>query len=182
MRRQIVGPLLVLVALLASLPAQAQTTPSYPSDVSACTKSGTTITCNAQLHEFSGGFHLVPERVDANVGDTLVLHVTNQGSSPHNLMLCGDDAGSASGPGQTCAHPLAGPTKNLGQGESADLPPVVIKSAGKFFYYCTLPGHAQGGMYGELKVAGASEKKSGGEAALGALVALVGVALSLRRR
>ncbi|GEM_PF-4539867 len=171
--RLALGTLVAALVLLAAAPAHAQTP-----DVPACTKSGTVISCEVELHEFSAGFHIAPERIDGVVGDTVRIHVINLGPSPHNLLVCGDGVS----PGTTCNDKWAGPTKNLGNNESIDLPPFTLKKAGTFYYYCAIPGHAQGGMVGELKVTGGATNKSGGEAALGAIVALAGVAFLVRRR
>lgn len=163
-------PLLLLVAF--ALPAGAQTDPA------ACTKSGAVISCNVQLHEVStGGFHVLPERIDANPGDTLKMHVVNQGQATHNLVVCGD--GKA--PSSTCNDKWAF-TGNMGAGESKDVTVDSIPKSGTFYYFCTLPGHAGGGMSGELKVQGSADKNSPGTAAVGALLALTASALLVGRR
>ena len=105
------------------------------------------------LHEFSGGLHLVPEQINARVGDVLRFTVTNQGASPHNFLVCGD----GTSPLEKCDERW---------GFTAMIPPngtavttVNVTKAGTFDYYCYVPGHKSGGMSGTLVVEG--EKKQG---------------------
>lgn len=164
--------LLVAFAALLALPAA-------PAQTATCTKSGTVVSCNVQLHELaSGGFHMVPERIDANVGDTLKLTVTNQGQSPHNLVVCGD--GKA--PSSTCDDKWAF-TNTLDAGATKEITVASIPKGGSFYYYCMMPGHGPGGMSGELKVAGsAATKTSPGTAVAGTLGALAACAIFMARR
>lgn len=135
------------------------------------------------LHELaSGGFHMIPEQMTANVGDTLVLTVHNQGLEKdnvlHDLVVCGD---VASQPPTTC-NDKWGATGAISNNVTAKLT-VPVKAAGAYWYYCDLPGHAQAGMAGKLTVAGAATapKTSPGTSVLGSLIALVGVALLVRK-
>lgn len=135
-----------------------------------------TIAIQAQLHETSQGLHMLPERIDARVGDTLTVEVVNQGATKHNLVFCADPAGSS-----TCNERMAF-TRLLEQGQSQNLT-FTVEEPGEFDYYCDLPGHKQGGMRGTLYVTGESQKKeSPGPAPALAALAIAGIALLLRRR
>ena len=104
-----------------------------------------TIAIQAELHETQFGLHMVPERIDARVGDTLAVEVVNRGAAMHNLVFCGDPAGHA-----TCGDVWAR-TERLAANQSQTLTFVVPK-AGTFDYYSDLPGQRQGGMKGQLFV------------------------------
>ena len=169
--RPLTGLLLLAALLLAAVPAQAQPPPG------ACARTGTTLECDVQIHELGAGgpYHVLPERIDANVGDTLILHVTNAAHSPHNLVVCGD----GTPPSDKCADKWAF-TNDIAANATRNATVQSIPKAGTFYYFCLLPGHAAIGMKGELKVTG--EKKSGGTATLGAVLAIAAAALVLRRR
>lgn len=143
----------------------------------ATAQEGRTIAIQAQLHELpSGGLHMLPERIDARVGDTLVVEVVNQGTTKHNLVFCGDPAGAS-----TCNERMAF-TRLLDPGASQEIT-FTVEDAGTFDYYCDLPGHKQGGMAGTLYVTGESKKnESPGPGPAILVLALVGIALLLRRR
>jgi uncharacterized cupredoxin-like copper-binding protein len=64
---------------------------------------------------------------------TVVFKVTNRGRSEHDFKIGGKT------------------TKKLRAGQSTTLR-VVLKSAGKYPYVCTVPGHALAGMKGVLTV------------------------------
>lgn len=122
----------------------------------------------------TGRLHLVPEIIRAELGDTLRFLVTNAGSTPHNLLMCGDGEDFD----EACEEKW-GFTAMLQPEETATLT-FEAKKPGRFDYYCFIPGH-KAGMKGTLVVAG--EEKN--EAPLGALAlcALAGAALlALRRR
>ena len=130
-----------------------------------------TIALYAELHELpGGGFHLVPERIDAKVGDTLTVEVVNRAPARHHLVFCGD----APDDGGECQDVWARTTEGapLATNASATLT-VPIGKAGTFDFYCDLGLHKQYGMKGELVVQGAPEAKKsvGGADALLALVA-----------
>lgn len=145
----------------------------------ACAREGTVLTCDVQIHEVgpNGPYHVLPERIDAKVGDTLKLHVTNQGNSTHNLVVCGD--GTA--PSDKCSDIWAF-TQDMPAKAEKDITVQSVPKGGTFYYFCMKPGHAAIGMKGDLVVAGQAAKKSGGEATLGGILALAGVALVARRR
>lgn len=126
------------------------------------------------LHE---NLHIAPPRIDAREGDTLSVQVLNVGSSPHDVVFCGD----APNGGSTCDDRWAF-TIQLPPGQSANIT-VPVKEAGTFEYYCSIPGHKQGGMKGELVVQGTGSGKSTPTPALLAVLAGLAVAaLALRRR
>lgn len=144
-------------------------------------QEGRTIAIQAQLHETSFGLHLVPERMDARVGDTLVVEVVNQGSARHDVVFCGDPPGGSG----TCNDKWAA-SPILDGGQSANVT-IKVTKAGTFEYFCDLPGHKQGGMKGELVVQeapGGSKKATPGPAPILALLAVAAAALLVlpRRR
>lgn len=126
------------------------------------------------LHE--NPLHVAPERININVGDTVVLQVKNFNPNPHDLLVCGD----APHAGSDC-------TQRLG---FVDLPAdedgvirFTAEKAGTFEFFCTIPGHKQGGMSGEIHVQGAEEPKSvPGAAPLLAVLTLAILALVARPR
>lgn len=126
------------------------------------------------LHEYSGGLHLVPERLQARVGDVLRITVLNQGASPHNLLVCGD----APSPREACDERW-GFTGLLDANESAPLT-ATLPRAGTFHYWCYVPGHKGAGMSGELVVVGEETHKTPG-LALAPIMAALLVAPLLRR-
>lgn len=129
------------------------------------------------LHEYSGGLHILPETIAANVGDTLKITVANEGKSPHNLLFCGD----GSSPLEKCDNPW-GVSAMIPAGETAPMT-VELTKAGTFDYYCPIAGHKGGGMGGTLTVLGAAEEKTvSGHGALAALLALSAAVLLFRRR
>lgn len=113
---------------------------------------GRTLQLEAYLHD--NPLHLVPERFDAKVGDTLQVHVTNQGASPHTIVFCGDGVNGES----TCKDRWAFASLQPAQDGNLTVP---IKKAGAFEFYCDIPGHKQGGMRADLVIASdGAEKKS----------------------
>jgi uncharacterized cupredoxin-like copper-binding protein len=75
----------------------------------------------------------------------VTFKVTNGGSIPHDFKICSSAKG---GTADTCKGVV---TKQLTPQQSATLK-VTFKTAGKYEYLCTVPGHAAGGMKGVLKV------------------------------
>jgi uncharacterized cupredoxin-like copper-binding protein len=145
----------------------------------ALAQDGRTIAIQAQLHETSFGLHLVPERIDARVGDTLVVEVVNQGQSGHTLVFCGDAPG---GSGSDCRDKWAD-SQLIPAGQSVNMT-LKVPKAGTFEFFCRLPGHRQGGMNGELFVqeAPGGGKKTPGPAPLLALFAAAAAALLVAPR
>lgn len=125
------------------------------------------------LHE---NLHIVPERINVQVGDTLRVNVINAGTSPHDVVFCGD----APNGGSQCNDRWAfSPRLNGGMETNITVP---VKDAGTFEFYCSIPGHKQGGMKGEIIVQGEPEKKLvPAPSFLPALVLLALAALVLRR-
>jgi len=72
---------------------------------------------------------------------------TNEGTVPHDLAICSSPKG---GTADTCAASL-GATQLISPGATAKLS-VSFKTAGKYEYLCTFPGHAALGMKGDLTV------------------------------
>lgn len=121
------------------------------------------------LHEYSGGLHIVPEQIHANVGDVLKLTITNEGQSPHNFMLCGD----GETPLEKCDDRW-GFTGMIAANGSAAVT-ATVKTAGTFDYYCYIAGHKGAGMAGKLVVAGEEKNKTPSIGAP-ALLAILGTA------
>lgn len=126
------------------------------------------------LHE---NLHIAPERIDARQGDTLKVEVMNVGSTPHDVVFCGDGVNGGSNCNDRWAFTIRLPA---GQGANITVP---VKEAGTFEYYCSIPGHKQGGMRGELIVQGtADERKVPAPALAGLATVLAVVAFAIRRR
>lgn len=148
------------------------------------------IPVEVQLHDAGAGgfgFHVLPEEMNARVGDTMHLHVvvSESDQTVHDLVVCGDVVpvkDKKAQPPSSCRDKWAF-TVPIDVGSSRDINFTVPKS-GDFAYYCDIPGHAQGGMSGTLHVAGSTTsptKSSPTTALIGTLVALVAVALARRR-
>ncbi len=120
--------LTALVAALAwAIPASAKT-------------AGTTVTVTAgKPSEF--GFKLSTKTVKHG---SVTFKVTNGGAIPHTFKLCSSPKG---GSANACAGKA---TAMISPGKSATLT-VTLPSAGTYEYLCTVPGHAAGGMKGDLK-------------------------------
>ncbi len=119
--------LTALVAALAwAIPASAKS-------------SGTTVTVTAgKPSEF--GFKLSTKSVKHG---SVTFKVTNGGSIPHDFKLCSSPKG---GSATACAGKV---TPMISPGKSATL--TVTLAPGTYEYLCTVPGHAAGGMKGDLK-------------------------------
>ena len=129
------------------------------------------------LHEYSGGFHIVPEQIHAKVGDIVALTIENDGTSVHNFLVCGD----GTSPLEKCDDRW-GFTGMIEPNATARVT-VTAKKAGTFDYYCYIPGHKGGGMKGQLVVQEASAAKNEVPApAIGALAGLLVVAALIGRR
>lgn len=153
-----------LVAALAVAPlALAQEAP----DAAAPTKEFI-----VYLHE---PLHVAPDRIVVDVGDEVRINVRNYNPNPHDLMVCGGEPdldSSCSTPwGFTTVDPMS----------EANLTFTAAK-AGTFEYYCTIAGHKQGGMRGELVVRGDAQEKETPGVPLLAVAAVVGLAAALIAR
>jgi uncharacterized cupredoxin-like copper-binding protein len=71
--------------------------------------------------------------------------VTNKGSVAHDFKVC---ASSKGGSANFCVGKV---TKQISPGSSATLT-VTFATKGSYEYLSTVPGHAAGGMKGDLKV------------------------------
>ncbi|HLE96491.1 MAG TPA: cupredoxin domain-containing protein [Candidatus Thermoplasmatota archaeon] len=126
------------------------------------------------LHDY---LHIAPETIRATVADLLDLRVTNpaENTAAHDFRL--DDFDRMTpllNPGQTVAITA------------------VVDRAGTFEYWCSVPGHRDGGMVGTLVVTDAAgptphppkaeEDASPAPAFLGAAAGLVVAARAVRRR
>ena len=135
------------------------------------------------LHELQAGLHIIPEEINAAVGDTLKITVYNDYidhmPSPHDVLFCGD----GTNPSTECKNKWA--FTGLIQGNQTAQLTVPVKKAGTFDYYCDIPGHKAAGMSGLLRVQGdgssTGRSTTPGVALVGTLIALAAVAV-LRRR
>jgi uncharacterized cupredoxin-like copper-binding protein len=75
----------------------------------------------------------------------VTFKVVNKGKLPHTFKVCSSSKG---GSANSCAGKVT-PTINVGK--SATLK-VTFSKKGTYEYLCTEPGHAAGGMKGDLKV------------------------------
>jgi uncharacterized cupredoxin-like copper-binding protein len=130
------------------------------------------------LHELdSGGYHIAPDQLTVNVGQSVKLTVHNAGTIQHDLWVCGDGESFASD-----CDDIWGATPEIPPNGTAVVS-FTAKKAGTFQYYCHIPGHKPAGMLGTLHVQGeAGGKPSPSTAVLGSLMAMGAVALSLRSR
>ena len=138
-----------------------------------------------ELHEWEGGgMHLWPVQYNVPQGAEVQFTVSNPSNNTisHDLVVCAEppDQDAACAPDNVWARtPLIPP------GETRTLT-FTASQAGTFEYYCQVVGHksATPGMKGTLNVqsSGVETNESPSLAALGSIVALVGVALALRRR
>jgi FtsP/CotA-like multicopper oxidase with cupredoxin domain len=93
------------------------------------------VTIDVSLEEWA----IAPSQIQAPSRQTLVFNVTNQGTTQHTFAVAVPDA-----------TPLA--TQMIEPGQSATLE-VPALEAGSYRVYCSVPGHADLGMSGQLVVA-----------------------------
>ena len=103
-------------------------------------------TIDVTLTEFS----ISPGMIDAPAGRPLAFNVTNDGTAPHTFAV------------QTDAKVYE--TEQIQPGSTTTLS-VDALDAGSYKTYCTLPGHEDLGMVGQLMVGGTSGGATGGEGA-----------------
>lgn len=132
------------------------------------------------LHELAPGqYHLVPESLSVERGETVRLRVVNPegNAEAHNLVICGD---------AECGQKW-GFTPDIPPGGSANVTFTADRATGPvgFEYYCQVFGHKESGlgMKGRMVVSGeaVAEKATSG-AGLAALATAVAVASIIRRR
>jgi uncharacterized cupredoxin-like copper-binding protein len=106
----------------------------------ATTKAATVSVTAGKPTEF--GFKLSTKTVKHGA---VTFKITNGGNLPHDFKICSSNKG---GTANSCKGTVS---KMVNPGQSTTLKDT-FKSAGKYEYLCTVPGHAAGGMKGVLKV------------------------------
>jgi uncharacterized cupredoxin-like copper-binding protein len=123
---------------LAAISASIALVWALPAFAHSARAAGTTVTVTAgKPTEF--GFTLSTKSVKHGA---VTFKVTNSGKIPHDFKLC-----SKGGTANACSGKS---TPVLAPGKSATLS-VTIAKAGSYEYLCTEPGHAAGGMKGDIK-------------------------------
>lgn len=113
------------------------------------------------------GFNAIPGEeganptIEANVGDKIVFNVDNGGKSFHSFGVTRAEEGIAGIISGTEIRSASNPLKP-GEGGTAEFVP---SEAGTYYYVCTVPGHREQGMVGQIVVSEAEAAPSGGEAA-----------------
>jgi plastocyanin len=80
-------------------------------------------------------FKFIPDSVNLKAGEKVRIVFKNIGRAPHNLIIEGLNIGSRTiGGGQTDSFEFTAP------------------SSGTYTFFCSVPGHREAGMEGELKV------------------------------
>ena len=95
------------------------------------TSQGTTQNFNIVETEFS----ISPQQIIVNSGDTVILHIDNQGSTVHNVRLVGTTI-----------------TSNLISPGASDILEFIAPAPGNYTYYCSVDSHRSFGMQGSLLV------------------------------
>lgn len=93
--------------------------------------------------------------IQANVGDKIIFEVDNAGKSFHSFGVTADTEGFA---GIIAGSEIASASNPLKPGQSGDSEFIPAKE-GTYYYICTVPGHREMGMVGEIVV---GPKASGG--------------------
>ena len=86
--------------------------------------------------------------INANVGDKIIFNVENGGVSFHSFGVTADEEGFG---GIFAGSEVASPSSPLKAGESGTSEWVPTEE-GTFYYICTVPGHREQGMVGEIIV------------------------------
>jgi uncharacterized cupredoxin-like copper-binding protein len=89
-------------------------------------------------------FHFTLSAMSVPKG-SVTFSITNKGALSHDFKVCSSSKG---GSADSCTGTA---TSLIAPGKSATLT-VNFKTAGSYEYLCTVPGHAAGGMKGDLKV------------------------------
>ncbi len=90
--------------------------------------------------------------IEMSVGDKIVFNVVNDGMSFHAFGVTKDTEGFA---GIIPGSEVAAPTNPLKPGESGTAE-FIAGEEGTYYYICTVPGHRDQGMVGEIIVSGSS--------------------------
>jgi len=90
--------------------------------------------------------------IEMSVGDKIVFDVVNDGMSFHAFGVTQDTEGFA---GIIPGSEIAAPTNPLKPGESGTSE-FIAGEEGTYYYICTVPGHRDQGMVGEIIVSGSS--------------------------
>ncbi len=98
--------------------------------------------------------------INANVGDKIVFNVVNDGKSFHSFGVTADEEGFG---GIFAGSEVASPNNPLKPGESGTSE-FVPAEEGTYYYICTVPGHREQGMVGEI-IVGAAQAGGSAEAA-----------------
>jgi uncharacterized cupredoxin-like copper-binding protein len=112
---------------------------AIPAMAHPAVKKATTVTVIGK--EFS--FALSPKSVKHG---TVIFKFENKGVLPHDLKFCTSNKGTITP--NACAGKS---TPQIAGGKTVNLT-ITFPKAGKYEYLCTVPGHAQNGMKGVLKV------------------------------
>ena len=99
--------------------------------------------------------------INVNVGDKIIFNVENGGKSFHSFGVTKDTEGFG---GIIPGSEVASPSNPLKAGESGTSE-FVAGEEGTYYYICTVPGHREQGMVGEIIVGPAQGGGSSGEAA-----------------
>jgi len=105
------------------------------------------LTFNAMIDEPG-----VNPTIEMSVGDKVVFNVVNDGMSFHAFGVTKDTEGFA---GIIPGSEIAAPTNPLKPGESG-MSEFIAGEEGTYYYICTVPGHRDQGMVGEIIVSGSS--------------------------
>ena len=105
------------------------------------------LTFNAMIDEPG-----VNPTIEMSVGDKVVFNVVNDGMSFHAFGVTKDTEGFA---GIIPGSEIAAPTNPLKPGESGTSE-FIAGEEGTYYYICTVPGHRDQGMVGEIIVSGSS--------------------------
>lgn len=132
------------------------------------TVSGNVITQDLSFVESDNlmvlGFNALPDEEGANptinvsVGDTIKFNVVNDGRSFHSFgVTLGEEGIEGIIPGSE----VAAPTNPLKPGESGSAE-FIAGQEGTYYYICTVPGHREMGMVGEIIVGPAGSQDGDG--------------------
>lgn len=136
----------------------------------ACVPSGTAQAAEGRpvevlLHD--NPFHIAPERILANPGESVTFNVYNAGVIGHDFRVCRAEAEGG------CNSPVVYvPVLQAGQWGNVT---VKMPATGTYHFECGVPGHSDAGMVGEL-VIGPAKGTPGLPAAWVVLVLVAGFA------